>query len=124
MSWVVAIVVVLIGVAVFAYLATAFYQTAYSGEILGELRQQNAKLRRERFGPEGPLDSGEWHRVLSAEEQQIVWPGESVLLGLRQVAVIEDEGGRHWRVVVAHEKGKSPFIDAKELSVDARTANQ
>ena len=122
MSWLVAIVVVLVGVALFAYLGSAFYQTAYSKDILSELREQNTKLRLDRFGPEGPIDSGAWHRVISTEEQRIVWPGQGVLLGLRQVALIEDEGGHHWRVVVAHEKGKRPFIEAKELAAESHTA--
>jgi hypothetical protein len=116
MSWLTAIAVVLGGVAVLIYLAAAFYQTAYAGDILSQLRQQNTDLRRQRFGPEEPAASGAWHRVLSAEEQRIVWQGRGALLGLRQVALVEDERGRHWRVVVAHEKGKAPFIDAKELS--------
>ena len=39
-----------------------------------------------------------------------------VLLGLRQVSMLEDESGRRWRVVVAHEKGKPPYSEAKQLS--------
>lgn len=116
MSWLVAIVVVLVGVTVFVSLAGGSYQIAYSDEILNEFRQQNANLCRERFGPEEPTDAGAWHRVLSQEEKPIVWAGNGVLLGLRQVSMLEDESGRHWRVVVAHEKGKPPYFEAKELS--------
>jgi len=115
MSWLSAIVAVLIGVAVLVYLVIGFYQIAYADDILREFRQLNADLLHERFGPDGPVATGTWHHVLSAEEQRIVWAGEGVLLGVRQVVLIEDERGRHWRVVVAHEKGKLPFIDAKEL---------
>jgi hypothetical protein len=109
MSWLITIVVVLVGVAVFIYLASGFYQTTYSDDFLAELRKQNANLRRRRFGPDGPNATGAWHRVLSADEQRIVRAGEGLLLGLRQVALVEDERGRHWRVVVAHEKGSHPL---------------
>ena len=105
-----------------AYCASKSSVVRLTEAMAGELREQNTKLRLDRFGPEGPIDSGAWHRVISTEEQRIVWPGQGVLLGLRQVALIEDEGGHHWRVVVAHEKGKRPFIEAKELAAESQTA--
>ena len=123
MSWISATAVLLVAAIVAFGLYAAWYQVAFAGEIADEFRQLNANLLRERFGPEGPASTSKWHRVMSSEEKRIVDAGNGVLLGLRQVALVEDEGGGHWRVVVAHQKGGAPAFEVQKLGAESSRGN-
>lgn len=113
MSWGAAVIAVAVGVAIMVALVAVLYQTTCRDEILHELRGMNATLLRSKFGPEYPAQSSAWHRLLDVREEPII--SEGVLLGLRQICWIEDQAGRHWRAIVANQRGRSGTVEVREL---------
>ena len=115
MTWLTAIAVLcVVALAIFGLLAF-FQHGVHRDQMLAEFRALNLGLVQRRFGKPEPAASGAWHRVLTAEERLIVAAGAGALLGLQQTLVLEDERGKHWRVVVAHQMGTNPYLEAREL---------
>lgn len=123
MAFVQATVIVLVVVGVICALLVTVYQSVYSDDIRADFRELNRLLVEQRFGPQPPVDTPPWSRIIHSEEKRIVWAGQGVLLGLRQVILLEDHLGQHWRVVVAHEKAKAPVFEASLLDA-ARTSQE
>jgi hypothetical protein len=116
MHWLVAISSAVVGVLVILAVFQLPYLPALSRKSESQYRAQNAELITQRFGVSGPASATPWHKVLHSDEHPIVWAGQGVLLGLKQVLLIEDHQHNHWRVVVAHQLGKKPVLEATQLA--------
>ncbi len=118
MHWFVAIASAAIAVVIILALFQLPLLPAKSREAESRFRERNAQLISKRFGVLGPADTVPWHKVLHSDEHPIVWAGQGVLLGLRQVVLIEDHQRNHWRVVVAHQLGRAPVLEATQLAAN------
>ena len=118
MNWFTAVAFLCVAALVIFGLFAAFQHRTHRNEVLTEFRALNLALVQGRFGKSEPAASGAWHRVLANEERLIVAAGTQALLGVQQTLLLEDERGKHWRVVVAHQMGTNPYLDARELEAD------
>lgn len=119
MSTLIVFLVLLVAmVAVLLWLGAIAAESGSREQDLEEFRLLNASLVQRHFGPQGPSGEPIWHRTLAIREEGIIWAGCSILLGLRQILLIEDQSGRHWRVVVAHETGSEPTFHVQELGAE------
>jgi hypothetical protein len=124
MSWLIAASIVIAGVAYFLAHAVTLQHNLSTEDVLTGFRVRNAALIQKRFRPAVPAAVGAWHRVLHHQESTIVYRGQGVVLGLREVLLLEDECARHWRVVVAHQNDRPPLFEVKELGPGVASSDE
>jgi hypothetical protein len=117
MSWLAAVATACVAALVIFALVASFQHRADRDGMLAEFRALNSALVQARFGNSGPAASGTWHRVLTSEERLIVAAGTQALLGLQRAVTLEDQHGKRWRVVAAHQMGTNPYLDVREVDV-------
>jgi hypothetical protein len=118
MNWLtVAAILCVAALAAFAMLA-ALQHGAHRNRVLAEFRALNVALVQGRFGKPEPAAGGPWHSVLASEERLIVAAGTGAVLGLQQTLLLQDDAGRRWQVVAAHQMGTNPYLDVREPAAD------